>query len=319
MPGFHAADEYLKLPRSPSLWTVEPILPSGGKLNILGAPKKGKSLAALQMASAVADPDADDWLGFPIGQHGCTCFLQLDTPRSLWAFRVQQAVDFGLDLSKVHICDREEAPEGGFSATNPKHIDWLRGWVDQLEPVIVVIDTYRESFRRNENDSDIGQRVLTALTVATFPASLVLISHRGKPGENPRDLVDQSRGSSYLAGAVDGIMGVSNTSYTYISRMTEQHTIKLRRHTTGLWVPKETDGIPTMGAVMADTTLTSMRERARVVAEKMGWTEEKARYDLKKYLDQAASGGHTGNSMAESVNDVPPGLPAPSGTKRRPR
>lgn len=239
MAGFYTLSEYLALPRAPDAWVLEPLLPTSGKLLVYGAPKLGKSFAVLQLCAAVGEDNANDWLGFRIHQHGPTFYLQLDTPRSLWAARLEMMAGLRVlsESNNIRFCDREEVPSYPFSAMNPLHLDWLKAKVEELQPVFVVIDTFREAFRGNENDSDVEQVVLANLTLATSPAALVLITHRAKPGETPRDIVDEARGNSYLSGAVDGILGVKKQGFTYVSRTIEQSRLKLSRSPEGLWIP----------------------------------------------------------------------------------
>lgn len=243
--AFHPFDTYVTLPRSPETWVVEPLLPAGGKLNIYSPPKVGKSWAALQLAIDVA-AKKDKWLGFPLHMHGNTLYLQLDTPRGLWVDEYLlrlKAADYatGSGEYRVHFSDREEIPSYPFDIRYKPHGDWLRSSVDRINPVLVVVDTWREAFRGNENDTDTSQDVLSSLVAATYPAALVIISHASKPthtsdGEVKKSVVNGLRGSSYLSGAVDGIIEVGKTGFSYISRRIEESKMKMERHPSGLWV-----------------------------------------------------------------------------------
>jgi RecA-family ATPase len=251
MGSFHPFDTYISLPRSPETWVVKPLLPAAGKLNIYSAPKVGKSWASIQLAADVA-AGKPDWLGFPIHLHGDTLYLQLDTPRSLWVEEYllkMKAVNYPTTngTHHVHLADREDLPSYPFDIRYRPHGDWLREQVDKIKPVMVVIDTFKEAFRGNENDADTEQDVVSALTASTHPAALVIITHQSKPGkdrdgkEMKKEVVDGIRGSSYLSGSADGIIHLSqNNTFTYISRTTVETKVKMTRLDSGLWAPIST-------------------------------------------------------------------------------
>lgn len=295
VPGnFHEFDNYLKLPRAERLWVVEDILPTSGKLAILAPPKTGKSWVALQMVAAVARGDKD-FMGFPIHSNGPALYLQLDTPRNVWVeeYLLHMRAE-GVPPSGVHFADREEIPSYPFDIRFEGHRTWLREAVQRVDPTVVVIDTWRESFRGDENSSDTGQDVLSSLMSACHPASVIIVTHISKPPAEKdapeRELVDLIRGSSYLAGAVDGLMlakkvrpGVSRL--TYQSRTILTHTIELGRDLDGMWTYPDVDWKDGIRKVLADATLPNLRHRARRLAEITHRTEQAATAALAHYLE----------------------------------
>src|SRR5574341_1381405 len=107
---FAPGDEYVTLPRDPETWLIKPLWPVGGWLNIYGQPKKArKSYLALGMAHAIS-AGLDSWLSFPVHKHGPVLFLQVDTPRSLWAPRLEDLASAGWDLSNVFVADTKMSP-----------------------------------------------------------------------------------------------------------------------------------------------------------------------------------------------------------------
>ena len=66
---FHSMGKYIDLPSAAAPWVVDPILPSGGLLNLYGAPKTGKSFGVIQLAHAISSGEKE-WMGYPIRQHG---------------------------------------------------------------------------------------------------------------------------------------------------------------------------------------------------------------------------------------------------------
>src|SRR5438874_371179 len=189
--------DYLKLPRSPETWLVEGLLPVGGALLLFGDPKVGKSFAALQLACCLVS--GVEWLGFPIPQPQPVVYVQLDTPRTLWADRVQQLGSSGHPVDAVHFADRETLGTNPFDILDPEHFKLLTTSLASIRPGAVIIDTLRESHSGDENDSTEMQSVVAHLDAAVKPAALILISHARK--SNPEmgySLMNDSRGSNYV-------------------------------------------------------------------------------------------------------------------------
>jgi hypothetical protein len=148
----------------------------------------------------------------------------------------------GLSFDNVFFADRETAPypfdifgEGG---------EKLETYLSELGPVAIFVDTIREIHALDENDSKVMKNVVSALVACTLPAAVVIISHSRK--ENPLtgpDLMSDGRGSSYLAGRMDGVAsltkarsGADHRSLTFQSRTHEETTLTLNqlKHRHGL-------------------------------------------------------------------------------------
>lgn len=266
----YSLEELLALPREERTYLVHPLLPVGGAINIFGAPKTGKSFAALQLMAAVAS-GKPEWMGLSIPTHGPVLYVQLDTPNTLWLERLEIMQSMGIDFSNMHFINRDdEGTPFPFNILNPVHARQLKTEVERITPVAVVIDTYRESFSGSENDSDIAQQVVAELTAVTRPAALVLISHTAKENaENPRTLVDAARGSSYIAGRMDGLMWVRHKSIRYGGRACEEATIKGERQSPGIWLPKIEATVTAAQVAQANPTM-SLGERAKILAKREG-------------------------------------------------
>jgi RecA-family ATPase len=261
----------LARPRETQTYLVKPLLPTGGAINIFGAPKTGKSFAALQLMAAVASGKSE-WMGqFEIQTNGPVLYVQLDTPNTLWLERLEIMQSLGIDFSGMHFVNRDdEGTPFPFNVLNPVHQKQLKAEVERVQPVAVVMDTYRESFSGSENDSDIAQQVVAELTAAVRPAALVLISHTAKENvENPRSLVDAARGSGYIAGRMDGLMWVRHKSIRYGGRACEEATFKGDRQAPGIWLPK-VEASSTARAVTEAAPALSLMDRARILAKQEG-------------------------------------------------
>ena len=291
--GFFPIDSYLSLPSAPEAWIVQDLLPAGGWLNIYGPPKEGKSFAALQLALDIGG-GSSDWLGFPIHTHGPVLYLQLDTPRSLWRQRlIDIQTSSGLTCEGVHFADKESVPYP-FDICNTAHghPQWLANHVKAINPLVVVIDTLRELHSGDENDSMQMQRVISTLDSSIRPAACILISHSRKenmalPATDRDAVMDDNRGSGYVAGRMDAVVKINRKKLTYQGRTVDKHILKLKRTAGHLWILDPGEDDANIRAVLAMAELTSLRQKAEVLSERTGRTVEACRSILRR-----RGGGH---------------------------
>lgn len=256
--------EYLKLPRSPETWLVEGLLPVGGSMLVFGDPKVGKSYAALQLAAHLVA--GTPWLGFPIPQPTPVVYVQLDTPRALWADRVETLAKNHHPVDRVHFADRETLNTHPFNILNPEHFAMLTTALAPIKAGAVIIDTIREAHRGDENDSTDMQEVVAYLDAAVKPAALILISHARKSNpEHGYDLMNDNRGSNYIVGRMDAICRFSKSSMRCSSRTTEEHSLKLERNDDGTWDVAE-DAFKSIAELcLQDNPNLSVRELAKLI------------------------------------------------------
>ncbi len=284
-PGFVSISDYLKLPRDSETWLLKPLIPTGGSALLYGAEKTGKSYLGIQICHALSG-GAPDFLGFPVIKPGVVLYLQLDTPRSLWALRVSQMQKHGILFNdNLRLADRETIDHYPFDILQPGHAAYLRTIVTCHSPVAVVVDTLRESHSGDEDSSTICRNVIANLVAATTPAALILISHSRKPHPDAeKSLVSDHRGSSYITGRMDAIMRLTQTRFYYTGRSIEEGDIKLERLDSGLWAPKVDESGPAIEKVLNDTSLTSMRAKARALALILHKSEEASMSTLRREL-----------------------------------
>lgn len=300
-----SAADYIALPRAPETWLIEPLLPTGGSLLLYGDPKVGKSYAALQLASALGS--GTDWLGFRCPKPGRVLYIQLDTPRSLWAARVEELTkptslgsplrvsELGripqradsarthsqpegspLDLSGVFLADRETLQTWPFDILNPEHAARLAQVIGAFAPALVILDTLRESHRLDENDSTAMQNVVSRLTSVVKPAALVLVSHgrKSNPEYGP-NLINDNRGSNYVVGAVDAIVHFSSKAMDVGGRAIEEAHIGLERTSDHLWQLSDREQTKKLARqLLDDDSLVGVRAKARRLGEITGKSEE---------------------------------------------
>lgn len=214
---------YRAAPRDPQPWVIRSLVPVGGLVNIYGKPKSFKSYLALGMAFAVAN-GADEWNGFEVLKQGRVAYLQIDTPRSNWAGRIDKLAAAGFDDSNILFADLNTVPYP-YNVLEEKHYLGLKQALAEWQPVMVIIDTLRESFSGDENDSNTMRNVITNIVAATRPSSVILLSHQRKDGVMQRmnggeDLMDDNRGSSYIPGRMDVIIKMTGKRMIYQGRST---------------------------------------------------------------------------------------------------
>ena len=227
--------DYMNLPETVEPWAIEPLIPSGGWLSIYGKPKTGKSLLALSLATAISTKQ-EQWLGFPVRQHGLVAYFQADNPRSLWRSNHMAKLTTGGFVGNVWFSDPLMMPYP-FDVLAEGNLELLQTMLQALpqQPVGVIVDTIREIHEEDENSSGEMRRVLGALRQAADPAFIVLIGHSNKGGggqtgedasDHGTDIMDRGRGSSYVPGKMDTIVKLT-------TRKEDSHTVYGTMHYQG--------------------------------------------------------------------------------------
>jgi RecA-family ATPase len=250
-------------------------------VNLYAAPKLGKSYMALQLACDVAQGQPD-FLGFPIRAHGTVAYLQLDTPRSLWAARIEALRETGVSFDNVAQCDSQGDTPYPFNILNEQCFAWLAAQIDTLQPALTIIDTLREVHGGEENDSGAMREVVNRLVASCRPSALLLISHSRK--ENPMregSVRDDNRGSGYVAGRMDTIIQLSSKHLSLTGRAIEDQRLPLKRLGGGFWGVGVEEELA-ITRVLADSKLHSLRERAAALSTMIGKSEEACRSMLRR-------------------------------------
>lgn len=287
-PAIVAGADYLLLPRAAETWLLEPILPVGGTLLLYGDPKVGKSFATLQLACALAT--ASDFLSFPSPASCRVVYIQLDTPRSLWADRVGQLRNSGLATDAVWFADRETLNCWPFDILQTEHQILLHDALEVIKPDVVIIDTLKEAHRTDENNATEMQKVISAFVSTVKPAALVVVAHGKKTtADNPASLVNGNRGSNYVVGAVDGIIHMQSKGIEVGGRAVEEHTLALDRQTNGTWALNDRENVKLKAKhLLASESKSSLREKARQLANDTGRTEAACLSTLQRLLSGAS-------------------------------
>jgi hypothetical protein len=273
--------DYLALPRDQETWLVKPLLPRSGAMILYGDPKIGKSFAALQLAGALQG--GSSWLDFQIPQPCKVVYVQLDTPQGVWIERLTALQLTGFETGPLLLADRKTLDTWPFDILNPSHLSLLQTSLAACSPDAVIIDTLRESHSLDENDSTTMKRVVSSLVAATQPAALILIHHTKKPslGVEP-DLINDLRGG-YIAGRMDAIVKFTSHACYYVGRSIEQGSIHLTRLDSGLWAVDQGDFDFLLHAIVADTSLSGIGEKAAALATQTGKSLEACKSALRRH------------------------------------
>lgn len=193
-------------------------------MNLYGSPKAGKSWLALGIAEAVSTGKSE-FLGIPVRTHGRVCYLQVDTPRAEWTRRTNVVTKENYNLTNIYFGDRESGTPFPLNIIT----DWpiLKKHLDLIQPKLLIIDTLRESFRGDENDSGVMQNVIAHFMMAVPPdCAVIFISHRRKETNlDTNNIMSSARGSNYISGRMDAVMHLMPKELQYQSRSIELTTL----------------------------------------------------------------------------------------------
>jgi KaiC/GvpD/RAD55 family RecA-like ATPase len=232
-PKFYSYDEYLKLPRNPSKWIIHELLPVGFT-DVYAKPKAGKSLLLLAMAEAIVNEEPD-WEGFPIDLYGNVLYLQVDTPREIWAdnmSRMRMNPERKYDL---YCADLFTTPGNKFDILQKPQdaelvngipvnaLEWLTQEIHRINPILIVLDTLREIHNEDEDKSGAMKKVIQALQQAAgMGRGIVIISHSKKDSSwttnDEDDIMDQNRGTTYIPGKMDMMIRMTKKELQYKGR-----------------------------------------------------------------------------------------------------
>lgn len=275
MPAYSIRD-YLQLKQNDTVWVWRGLIPASGSAVLYGNPKVGKSWLALGIAEAVADTDTEDYLGLPIEQHGTVLYIQLDTPRSLWSIGYIHVIKSDMAKDGIFIVDREmEDLPKQFDIRVAGCFEWLRKICNDINPVLVIVDTIRRMHRGNENESDTMAQVLDSFIYATSPSALLFLAHKKKTqtGEVGNGTV---RGSSGFTGAVDALINMSKSKLSIEARSDVEEEIPIYQLDNGTWsLNSQEEDIRTFIAKMGSEYSNSQQDK--MIAKQFTVSERTAR------------------------------------------
>jgi len=301
----YSVDDYLAVEEAEE-WIIEDLLVTGGKVNLMGGEKLGKTFMALQLAEAISSPNVHTFLGHPIVRKGPVLYLQLDMPRALWKKRLRHLrAAHAIDHRNFRLQDQIDF-NFHFDITQAPTRKVLRNKLRSMEtwPVATFVDVTRSCHGGDEDNSAHMQSVINYFqdTLQDYdePANtsaLILISHTRKPSNDRRirsqneGSMHENRGSGAVNGSVDTLLKLVENRLYVESRSVEKFSVRLERdRRTGLWLfaPPETSEIQVppslspvqlveeISRVIADTALQTKRARRQALIER-GASPEQAK------------------------------------------
>ena len=182
-------------------WVVDDLLPAGALALLLGRPKVGKSLLAIDLLACVAR--GEPFLERPT-RPGPTLYVPAEDSPAVLRQRLRARLGDDRDLPLVVL------PADG-TLDQAVHLDDVASFrrlartIVDLRPRVVVLDPFREFHRLDENDADTMAALLRPLRQLARGTGtlLVLVHHRGKRGT---DASLAARGSTAITGAVDLVL-----------------------------------------------------------------------------------------------------------------
>lgn len=225
--------EYTTLDRPQLNWLVPSLLPKPGMLVLLGEPFAGKSYLAFQLGLMLAQ-------GGMFLHKKCrqsrVLYLQFDPSELVWKERIVSIKNAGIKLDGPFYMVHPDDNPRSMHILALEHQHFLRESLAVTQPDVVIIDVLREIHSCDEQDSTQMKQVGDALMQIFHGYTLVLIHHARKiDNEKPIEVVNSSRGSSYITGKADATWLLHQNKLYIVSRFDSPSMHTLERLPCGLW------------------------------------------------------------------------------------
>ena len=227
-------EEYLAVPRRRLSWQIHGLIPRPSKINLIGAPKEGKTFLAFGAAACVAS--GRDFLGHKT-EPGKVLYLQFDTGLATWDEMQRKLVESGVNFPPGLLQIHPEDIKRPLNVLLSDSRAYLKGIVKGSDPDLVVLDTLRKVHSADENDSTEMKVVGDALDEVFGDVALLLLHHARKiPAEvlEP-DPAQSGRGSSAIMADADGLWLLHRNTLRTTSRFDERGVYRLDREDNGMW------------------------------------------------------------------------------------
>jgi hypothetical protein len=174
-------------------YLIEPILIEG-TVSVLGAfTGTGKSITALSIMKSLLTGEPL-WGKYPVTKTGHILLVDEETPQSFLRERIRKmGFTRGLPFFFLHFQDVRLDRDDCFNALMEK--------IEEVTPILVVIDSLIRVHRAKEDDSSQMSQVIGRLRKIANSGTTVLVIHHHRKGEGP--LAQKLRGSSDIPGGVD--------------------------------------------------------------------------------------------------------------------
>ena len=225
--------EYTTLERPTLNWLIPDLLPKPGMLLLLGEPFAGKSFLAFQLALCLGQ-------GRLFLHKKCrrsrVLYLQFDPSELVWRDRILSIQRAGVDLSGPIFMVHPDDNKRNMHILTLESQRFLQESLDATQPDVVIIDVLREIHSCDEQDSTQMKQVGDALMQLFHGYSLILIHHtRKQESDKPVEVINSSRGSSYVTGKADATWLIHQGRLHIVSRFGAPSVHNMERLPCGLW------------------------------------------------------------------------------------
>ncbi len=195
----------------PPEWVIKDLVPVG--LTVLsGPPKKAfKSLQTILMAALCARwpvTALPQWA--TCERSGPSLLLSYEANAGVVKYILQHDLELEVEEGSIYVAHKPQE----FQLDDDKKANTMLDYMDEKEPILVVMDPFRNMHTGDENDSGQIIRLLSPLVSWAHDnhAAVVMVHHVNKPteGKDPGSFY-MMRGSSALPGLADGLLTVETT------------------------------------------------------------------------------------------------------------
>ena len=225
--------EYATLERPTLNWLVPGILPKPGMVLLLGEPFAGKSFLALQLGLSLAQ-------GGMFMHKRCAqsrvLYLQFDPSEMVWRDRILSIQQAGIKLDGPLFMTHPDDSPRSMNILSSESQQFLAGSLMAARPDVVILDVLREIHSSDEQDSTQMKAVGDAIMQIFHGKTLVILHHTRKfDSDKPIEVINSSRGSSYLTGKADATWLIHQGKLHTVSRFDSPRTHQMKRLPCGLW------------------------------------------------------------------------------------
>lgn len=185
-------------------------------MNVMsGPPKKAyKSLQSILMGAACAEWTEGALVNLPpwmkVLRPGPSLFVSYEAEAGVINYILEHDARIKTKPGAMYVAHRPFM----FQLDEPAQANELLDFMDAKDPVLVVLDPFRNTHSEDENDSGAVVRLLSPLVEwgHKHKAAIVLIHHVNKPSEGKdKSSFYNMRGSSALPGLADGLLTIEDT------------------------------------------------------------------------------------------------------------
>jgi RecA-family ATPase len=202
-------------------------------LLLLGEPFAGKSFLALQLGLSLAQ-------GGTFMHKRCVqsrvLYLQFDPSEMVWRDRILSIQQAGVQLDGPLFMTHPDDSPRVMNILTGESQRFLAGSLEAARPDVVIIDVLREIHSADEQDSTQMKQVGDAIMQIFHGKTLVILHHTRKfDSEKPIEVINSSRGSSYLTGKADATWLIHKNNLHTVSRFASPQVHPMERLACGLW------------------------------------------------------------------------------------